>query len=86
MSKFNKLRIILEIFFLCVLVACPMLTFPDFRVFAQVTEDDDSVAKSGGHYVESYNKTGGNDEEILPISRGYVHGEIAYFVATDASD
>jgi hypothetical protein len=63
-----------------------MLTFPDSRLFAQLTEEDDTAAKSDAHYVHSYNKTGENDEEILPISRGYVHGEVAYFVATDASN
>jgi hypothetical protein len=68
------------------LVACSMLIFPEFRVFAQVTEELDTTAKSDGQFVHSYNKTGENDEEILPISGGYVHGEVAYFVATDASN
>ncbi len=86
LSKLSKLKVILEIFSLCVLVGCSMLTFPDSRLFAQVTEEDDTAAKSDAHYVHSYNKTGENDEEILPISRGYVHGEVAYFVATDASN
>jgi hypothetical protein len=86
MSKICKIRVILEIFSLYVLVACSMLTFPDFQVFAQVTEEDDTTEKSDGHFVRSYNKTGENDEEILPISRGYVHGKVAYFVATDASN
>jgi hypothetical protein len=86
MSKICKVRVVLEIFFLCVLVACSMLIFPEIRVFAQVTEENDTTAKSDGYFVHSYNKTGENDEEVLPVSRGYVHGRVAYFVATDASN
>ena len=43
LSKLSKLKVILEIFSLCVLVGCSMLTFPDSRLFAQVTEEDDTV-------------------------------------------
>jgi len=77
----------LEIFFLFALVACPILwIFPEFRVFAQETGEHDSAGRSNGHYLHGYNETRENDKEVLPISRGYVHGKFAYFVATDASN
>ena len=67
-------------------MACSIWIFPDFLTFAQGTEEHDPVASSNGHYVHSYNETRENDEEVLPISRSYVHGKVAYFVATDASN
>lgn len=63
------------------LVACSIWIFPDFHTFVQGTEEHDPAASSNGHYVQSYNETRENDEEVLPISRGYVHGKVAYFVA-----
>lgn len=76
----------MEIFILCVLVACSIWIFPDFHTFVQGTEEHDPAANSNGHYVDSYNETKENDEKVLPISSGYVHGKVAYFVATDASN
>jgi len=78
LSKHNKLISYLEIFFLCVLV--------DFRIFAQGTDRDEhnSAANSNIYYPYNNDETGENIE--FPVSKGYAHGRVAYFVATDASD
>jgi len=71
-----------------VLVECSIWTSPDFRIFAQRTDREahDSAARSNIQYSYSDNETGENIEVVLPISKGYAHGKIAYFVATDASN
>jgi hypothetical protein len=78
----------MEIFFLCMLIGCSIWTFPDFSKFAQGTErgEHDSAARSNVQYPDNYNETKESDEVELPISRGYAHGKVAYFVATDASN
>lgn len=88
LSKDNKLVSYSEILFLCVLVESSIWTFPDFRIFAQGTdrEGHDSAARSNIQYSYSDKETGENIEVVLPISKGYAHGKIAYFVATDASN
>jgi len=73
----------LEIFFLCALVECSIWTFPNFRIFAQ--DGHNSAARSNIHCPYN-NETGENIEVVLPVSKGYTHGRVAYFVATDASD
>ena len=63
-----------------------MLTLNDFHTFAKGIdlEEHDQVASSY-IYPPSYNETRENDNVILPISKGYSHGKVAYFIATDAS-
>lgn len=57
-------------------------------MFAQGTDREahDSAARSNIQYSYSDNETGENIEVVLPISKGYAHWKIAYFVATDASN
>jgi hypothetical protein len=78
----------MEIFFLSELVGCSLWTFHDIRLFAQGMdrEEHDPAARSNVHYPQNSNESRDNEVVVLPISKGYAHGEIAYFVATDASN
>ena len=68
------------------LVGCSIWTFNNFNTFAYgiVREEHNPVATS--HiYLPNYNEIRENDNVVLPIFKGYSHGKLASFIATDAS-
>ena len=71
-----------------VLVSCTLCALPSSYTFAQGIDqqEHDRVARSYGHYSPNSNETNAYDEVALPISKGYVDGKVAYFIATDASN
>lgn len=70
---------------LIVLVICTIGTLLNSYTFAQGINqhEHDRVARSFGHYPPTSTEY---DEVALPISKGYVDGKVAYFIATDASN
>lgn len=73
---------------LVVLVSCTVCTLLNSYTFAQGIDQQEHVrvARSYGHYPPTTNETNAYDEVALPISKGYVNGKVAYFIATDASN
>ena len=76
------------IFLLWAIVECSIWPFSDFRIFALGTdwEDHNLAAVLDPQNPYSTNEPGENDQVILPVSKGFVNGKVAYFVATDASN
>ncbi|MGH9950951.1 MAG: DUF7482 domain-containing protein [Nitrososphaeraceae archaeon] len=74
-----------EITVLIVLVSCTVGTLLNSYTFAQAIDqqEHDRVARSYGHYPLTSTEY---DEVALPISKGFVDGKVAYFIATDASN
>lgn len=77
-----------EITVLIMLVGCTVCALPNSYTFAQGIDhlEQDRVARSYSHYPPTSNETNAYDEVALPISKGYVDGKVAYFIATDASN
>lgn len=73
---------------LVVLVSCSLCTLLNSYTFAKGLDqqEHDRVARSYGHYPPTSNETNVYDEVAVPISKGYVDGKVAYFIATDASN
>jgi hypothetical protein len=78
----------LEILILFVLVECSIWAFSNSLTIALGTDEKsrNPAADSNVHYLHKFNETKINDHEVLPVSKGYVEGRVAYFVATDASN
>jgi hypothetical protein len=74
-----------EITVLIVLVSCAVGTLLNSYTFAQGIDqqENEQGARSYGHYPPTSIVY---DEVALPISKGYVDGKVAYFIATDASN
>jgi hypothetical protein len=69
-----------------VLVGCSIWTLDDFNTIAYgIVRGEYDLVASFHIYPPIYNETRENDNVVLPISKGYSHGKVAYFVATDAS-
>lgn len=63
----------------------------NFRGFTQGAEPEQDSASPLKLYPtpylqDNYNETEEKNEVVIPISRGYVHGRVAYFIATDTSN
>lgn len=63
----------------------------NFRVSAQgANSEEDSTSPlklyTTSYLHDNYNETEEKNEVAIPISRGYVHGKVAYFIATDTSN
>jgi hypothetical protein len=80
----------LRIFLLCALMLVGACMVCNFRVFAQGADpEEDSTSPLKLYttpYIHVYNETEEKNEVVIPISRGYVHGKVAYFIATDTSN
>jgi hypothetical protein len=69
-----------------VLVGCSIWSFNNFNAFAYVIVPGEHDPVATSHiYLPNYNETRENDIVVLPVSKGYSHGKLAYFIATDAS-
>ena len=68
------------------LVGCSIWSFDNLNAFAYVIVSGEHDPVATFHiYLPNYNETRENDIVVLPISKGYSHGKLAYFIATDAS-
>jgi hypothetical protein len=77
-----------EFFLVIVLVSCTVCALLNSYTFAEGIDQQEHgrVTSSYGHYPPNSNETNAYDEVALPISKGYVDGKVAYFIATDASN
>jgi hypothetical protein len=76
-KKSNKTKLFNPIFIVVVLTVLTSTVIIFFPLVSEQQQDKaDSVLKS----------TKGNVSIDIPISKGYIDGNIAYFIATDASD
>jgi hypothetical protein len=74
------------ILLLWALVDCSMWSFPSFRIIAQETEQEGDNLATSSDVRSPYGETGEMSEVGIPVSKGFVNGKVAYFVATDASN
>jgi hypothetical protein len=76
------------ILFLWALVGCSIWSSSDFRISSLETvwKEHELAASSEIHNSNSTNETEENNQVKLPVSKGFVNGKVAYFIATDASN
>jgi hypothetical protein len=68
------------ILFLWALVGCSIWSSSDFRISSLETDWKEH------ELAASTNETGENNQVKLPVSKGFVNGKVAYFIATDTSN
>ena len=76
LSNYSKVIVPLV---MTIMIFAAMNTYMPHNIYAQ-SENDSTLSGSGT------TATGDNATVSIPISKGFVDGKVAYFIATDASD